>query len=203
MDQDFITAFVENFLSRLQAIKVSEESIEAFRNRHQIVHTKAKQTLIDPGDICKYSYLIISGGFVCRYIHENSGAACTINFYLDDLHPIMACVDSFFTQVPTHCELKAIADSVVIATSKDLVDELRAKDPYFARFYHDVVVTAMVEENEVKTKLIAYSSREKYEFILQEMPTVIQKVPSKYIAEFCGISAEWLSKLKKQKSVGD
>ncbi|MEL6670459.1 MAG: hypothetical protein AAFP08_15920, partial [Bacteroidota bacterium] len=72
-----------------------------------------------------------------------------------------------------------------------------------ARFYHDVVITAMVEENEVKTKLIAYSSREKYDFILQEMPTVIQKVPSKYIAEFCGISAEWLSKLRKQKSVGD
>ncbi|MEO0877468.1 MAG: hypothetical protein AAFY48_22945, partial [Bacteroidota bacterium] len=94
MDQNFITEFVENFLSNLRAIRVSEASIEALRNRHQIVHTKTKQTLINPGEICKDSYLIISGGFVCRYIHEKSGVANTINFYLDDLHPIMACVDS-------------------------------------------------------------------------------------------------------------
>ncbi|MEM6807022.1 MAG: hypothetical protein AAF696_36815, partial [Bacteroidota bacterium] len=88
--------------------------------------------------------------------------------------------------------------SVVVALPKWVVDGLREKDPYFAKYYHDTVITAMVEENEFKMKLIAYSAKEKYDFIIQEIPSVIQKVPSKYIAEFCGISSEWLSKLKKQ-----
>lgn len=199
MDQADISQFVENYLSSLRALKVSEESIEKLRNRHQIIHTKSKYTLVNPGEICRYSYIIIGGGFVCRHIHDKSGAASTINFYLSDLHPVMACIDSFFTQRPTNCELKAITDSVVIAISNNLLDELKEKDRHFAKFYYDVIINAMVEENEVKTNLIAYSSREKYDFILQEMPSVIQRVPSKYIAEFCGISAEWLSKLKKQK----
>ncbi|MEM6379909.1 MAG: hypothetical protein AAF705_17055, partial [Bacteroidota bacterium] len=140
---------------------------------------------------------VVQGGFVCRYIHEKNGTAKTINFYLVDLHPIMACLDSYFTQTPTHCELKAISDSIVLALPKTVVDHLVEQDKYFAKFHYDVVSTAMMEENELKTKLIAYSSKDKYDFILQEMPSVIQNVPSKYIAEFCGISAEWLSKLKK------
>ncbi|MCI4671852.1 MAG: hypothetical protein MRZ79_27165 [Bacteroidia bacterium] len=191
--------FIENYLHGLQfQMKLSEESIQLIRENHKIVQTKSKDTLILPGEVCRSIYLIIHGGFVCRYIHQETGEAKTINFYLNDLHPFMACLDSYFTQVPTNCELKAIADSTVIALPRTIVDRQKEKDFHFRNFYHDVVITALVEENEIKTKLIAYSSKEKYNFILDTMPSVIQRVPSKYIAEFCGISPEWLSKLKKQ-----
>ena len=68
----------------------------------------------------------------------------------------------------------------------------------FDGFYEGVITAAMAGENDLKAKLIAYSAKAKYEFVLQEMPEAIQRVPAKYIAEFCGISPEWLSKLKKQ-----
>lgn len=198
MSQEQITNFIDNYLMGLQTLKISEESIEHIRDKLKVVPVRSKHTLLLPGEICKYMYLIVQGGFVCRYIHEKTGSANTINFYLQDLHPIMACLDSYFTQVPTNCELKAIASSIVIALPKRTVDILKEADKHFAKFYHDVVITAMVEENELKTKLIAYSSKEKYDFIIEEMPSVIRNVPSKYIAEFCGVSPEWLSKLKKQ-----
>ncbi|MEL6973166.1 MAG: hypothetical protein AAFO02_23580 [Bacteroidota bacterium] len=197
MKEEQITQFISDYLDNLQSLKIAEESIARFRESIKVVHTKSKKTLVNSGDICKHMFLIMQGGFVCRYVHEKTGAAKTINFYLPNLHPIMACVDSYFTQVPSNCELKAIADSIVVAIPKTVIDELNNADPNMAKFYHSMVITAMVEENELKTKLIAYSSKEKYDFIVEELPAVIQSVPSKYIAEFCGISAEWLSKLKK------
>lgn len=196
--QDPITSYINTYLTNLQHLKVSEESVQYIREKLQVVRVKSKGTLIMPGDVCRHIYVVVQGGFVCRYIHEKTGAAKTINFYLETLHPIMASLDSYFTQVPTNCELKAITDSVVVAFLKKDIDTLVKQDPHFASFYHNIVITAMVEENELKTKLIAYSAKEKYEFIIQEMPSVIQQVPSKYIAEFCGISSEWLSKLKRQ-----
>ncbi|HAA13704.1 MAG TPA: hypothetical protein DCE41_19230 [Cytophagales bacterium] len=198
MSQESAKLFKENYLTNLQAMQVMPESIQLLRQKAKVVLVKSKHTLIMPGEINKNVYLVIEGGFVCRYIHETTGEAKTINFYLQDLHPVMACVDSYFTQVPTHCELKAVTDSVVLATPKMVMDQIVAEDLHFANFHHQVVNTAMVEENELKMKLIAYSAKEKYDFIIEEMPSVIQKVPSKYIAEFCGISPEWLSKLKKQ-----
>ncbi|MEM7513671.1 MAG: hypothetical protein AAF388_22285 [Bacteroidota bacterium] len=198
MSKDKTAQFISDYLNNLRSLQISDESLQHIHTKLKILDVKSKDTLLIPGEICKNMYVIVQGGFVCRYVHEKTGVAKTINFYLDDLHMIMACLDSYFTQVPTHCELKAISDSIVLALPKREVDLLRERDEYFARFYHDVVVTAMVEENELKTKLIAYSSKEKYDFIIKDMPSVIQKVPSKYIAEFCGISSEWLSKLKKQ-----
>jgi len=198
MPQNSSTQFIENYILGLRALKVTEESLHLLRSKLKVVSIKSKHTLLMPGETCRHIYLIIQGGFVCRYIHETTAEAKTINFYLQDLHPIMAPLDSYFTQQPTQCELKAITDSEVIAVPKGVIDSIRKRDPFFETFYEEVVTTAMVEENEVKTKLIAYSSKEKYDFILQKMPSVIQRVPSKYIAEFCGISPEWLSKLKKQ-----
>ncbi|MEO0686379.1 MAG: Crp/Fnr family transcriptional regulator [Cyanobacteria bacterium J06649_11] len=199
MSEVEIQQFIDNYLAALSRIKISEASIKLLRKKLSVVRVKSRQTLVHPGEVGKNVYLVVSGGFVCRHVHEKTGVAKTINFYLDDLHPVMARVDSFFTQEVSSCELMAITESIIITLPKVLLDVLIKEDPSFARFYYELVITAMVEENEVKTALIAFSSKERYDFIFQEMPSVVQRVPSKYIAEFCGISAEWLSKLKKQK----
>ncbi|MEO1437490.1 MAG: hypothetical protein AAFV80_18250, partial [Bacteroidota bacterium] len=182
-------------------MKVSEESIQHMREHIKLIRVKSKDTLIIPGEVCRNLYFIFEGGFVCRYVHSETGDAKTINFYLEDLHPFMAAIDSYFNQTPSDCELRAVKDSLVAAMPKHEIDRMVAKDINLANFNHEVVTTAMTEENELKAKTIAFSSKEKYDFILKEMPSVIQVVPSKYIAEFCGISAEWLSKLKKKSSI--
>ena len=110
MNQDTINTYIITFLQSLQELKVSEESIQYIKDHLQPFRVKAKDNLILPGKVCKDMYLIFQGGFVCRYIHPKTGAAKTINFYLNNLHPFMACVDSFFSQTTTNCELKAIAD---------------------------------------------------------------------------------------------
>jgi hypothetical protein len=52
------------------------------------------------------------------------------------------------------------------------------------------------EINDFEMKIIAYSSERLYNYLIQNHPIIIQQVPTKFIAEFMGISSEWLSKLK-------
>jgi len=197
MNREQALTYIDTYLKSLQPSYISEENFRAFYDSVKLHTVKSKDTLILPGEVCRNVYFVLQGGFVCRYIHEKTGDANTINFYLEDLHPIMVPVDSFFTQTPTNCELKAVTTSLIGALPLDTITTLMAQDELFLRFYKDVVTTVMVEENDLKTKLISYSSKEKYAYLVEEMPSVIQKVPSKYIAEFCGISPGWLSKLKK------
>ena len=152
-----------------------------------------------PGNTCTQLYFVVSGGFVCRYFNENLEIPKTINFYLDDLHPFMACVDSYFSQQPTACELRAVRDSIVLSMSKKNLDALMQSNPVLQGFYDTLVIQALVEENELKLKIISHNAEQLYQYLLDELPAVIQKVPSKYIAEFMGISAEWLSKVKRRK----
>ena len=56
----------------------------------------------------------------------------------------------------------------------------------------------MIAENDFRVKLITLSPEEMYNHITEKYPAVTMNVPSKYIAEFIGISAEWLSKIKRK-----
>ncbi len=57
----------------------------------------------------------------------------------------------------------------------------------------------MTKENKLKPNLISFSTKERYNFIIEKMPAAVKIVSSKYIAEFCGTSPKWLSKIKKKR----
>jgi CRP-like cAMP-binding protein len=189
------------FVQILRDMHLPENSIDAIREKVSIGRLKSGEVLLPPGKVCTHAWLVLQGGFVCRYINDELEVEKTINFYLDDFHPFMACVDSFFTQTPTQCELRAITDSVVIAMPKKQINELIAADPLLQRFYDDLVMNALVEENDLKLKIIAYPSERLYAYLQEHFSSVIRKVPSRYIAELMGITPEWLSKIRKKRRV--
>lgn len=185
--------------SILEHLRISEETRQQIADKIEVRRVKSNSILLMPGNTCTHLYFVVSGGFVCRYFNENLEIPKTINFYLDDLHPFMACVDSYFSQQPSACELRAVRDSVVLSMSKKNLDAMMQSNPVLQGFYDSLVIQALVEENELKLKIISHNAEQLYQYLLDELPAVIQKVPSKYIAEFMGISAEWLSKVKRRK----
>ncbi|GAB4413646.1 MAG: hypothetical protein OHK0039_20800 [Bacteroidia bacterium] len=157
---------------------------------------RARALLAGPGEVCQQAFLVLKGGFVCRHVDAEQDSYKTINFFLPDFHPFMACVDSFFSGQPTHCELRAIAASEVLVFDKVHIDAFTQRDLRLFAFFHELVTTALQEENDLKLKVISYPSPRLYDYLLSQCPQVIQQVPARYIAEFMGISPEWLSKLK-------
>lgn len=189
--------YIDTFLNQLSSLPINTTLLATIRENVKVLKLKPNTVLVSAGEICQNIYYVLEGSFVCRYIDEDSGNAKTINFYRNDLHPFMACVDSYFNQTPTQCELRAVSHSVVLSMPKKQIDTLLAESVALKQFYDLVVITALVEENDLKLKIISYSSEKLYDYLLRDFSSVIQNVPSKYIAEFMGITAEWLSKLKK------
>lgn len=190
----------QQLLEALGNLGVSEKSIATLEGKINLEQVKSGNQLISPNQINTQLYYVLSGGFVCRFIDENAEVNRTINFYLNELHPVMACIDSYFTQTKTQCELRAIADSTVLSIHKKEIDFLIGEDTQLKFIFDTLLIKALTEENDLKLKIIALKPDALYQYLIKTFPVVIQKVPSKYIAELMGISAEWLSKLKtKQK----
>jgi hypothetical protein len=187
---------MHKFLQLLQSSNISPALVENLVGKGKILQVKSQALLVKANTICDKMYFIMKGGFVCRYIDKQAEVEKTINFYLDDFHPFMSCVDSYFSETITQCELRAITHSEVIEFDKKDVDAFLEEDIHFFKFYHFMLTQALQEENDFKLKIISYSSERLYSYLIEHCPEVIQKVPSKFIAEFMGISSEWLSKLK-------
>lgn len=189
------------FFDQLQSANISLDRIENLLSKGKLLKVKSKSLLVQPGTICDKVYFVLKGGFVCRYIDKELEIEKTINFYLENLHPFMSCVDSYFSGTQTHCELRAIAYSEVLEFNKKDVDAMLLEDTAFFQFYHFMVTRAFQEENDFKLKIISYSSEKLYSYLITNCPEVIRQVPSKFVAEFMGISAEWLSKLKNKNRI--
>lgn len=188
----------DQLLNALQLSGVNENSIRLLSEQMKVVTVKSNQLLIKSGQINTHLYYVLEGGFVCRFVSEDADTERTINFYLNDLHPVMACIDGYFSQIKTSCELRAITDSTVLAISKKELDSLVAVDSSLKLLFDQLLTKALIEENDLKLKIISCKPDAFYQYIISEFPSVIHNVPSKYIAELMGISAEWLSKLKSK-----
>ncbi len=180
----------------LQNANFPPETIGKIFEAGKWIKVKNQEKLVSAHTVCDKLYFVLKGGFMCRFIDEELEVERTINFYLQDLHPFMSCVDSFFSETKTQCELVAIAHSEVIEFQKKDLETYMFEDMDFFRFYYRLLTTAFQEENDFKMKIIAYPSEKLYGYLSTHYPVIIQRVPNKYIAEFMGISPEWLSKLK-------
>lgn len=184
------------FIETLIEAQIPPDAIARIMSKAEVLTVKNHTKLIEPHEVCDTAYFILKGGFVCRYIDEDLDIERTINFYLEDLHPFMACIDSFFSGTKTKCELRAILPSEVLVLPKADIEAEIKHDFQLFQFYHVLVTTALQEENEFKLKIISYTSEQLYQYLIETYPMIIQRIPSRYIAEFMGISQEWLSKLK-------
>ena len=187
---------MKKLLEELQYSKISARQIENTLSKGKLLHVKSQSLLVEPGAICDKFYFILKGGFVVRFIDQELEIEKTINFYLEDFHPFMSCVDSYFSETKTQCELRAITHSDVIEFNKKDIDAIMLEDIVFFQHFYLMVTRALQEENDFKLKIISYSSERLYMYLVEHCPEVIRQVPSKFIAEFMGISSEWLSKLK-------
>lgn len=188
----------EQFKNQLEAFRVKPQTIEYLARSVELIEVSNRATLATPGDYCEEVYYIIKGGFVCRYFDENLYMGKTVYFYLADLHHIMACLDSYFKGVKTSYELRAIMDSSVVKLRKEDLDKALESDVNMFKLYNHIVINGFLEENLFLSKLISYSREELYSDLMKDYPEIIRDVPAKYIAEFMGISQEWLVKLKKR-----
>ena len=179
--------------------KVTIASINLFTAAGMILVVKKRSKIIQIGDVCDKGFFILEGGFISRVYNQQTKKSRTQNFFLEDFNQFMACEDSYFTGEKTNTDLLAIKDSVIIQFLKKDIERLCESNHDFNNFYYNfVIVNALKQESALRKMVNAFSKEELYNHLIDNYNSVIKNVPSKYIAEFIGISAEWLSKTKKR-----
>ncbi len=157
---------------------------------------KSQSILVEVGSVCNNIFLVQKGALVLSFVDSETGNEKAINFFTPEIQPFCTVSDSYFTGEPTQCRLKSIKNSSIVVFNKKDVDEITREHTSVMNYYLSKLNETLITENNFRMKLLTYSSERFYDFMVEKYPEIIQKIPSKYIAEFMGISREWLSKLK-------
>lgn len=156
---------------------------------------KSHTTLIRFSEVANKSFLVLKGGVVSLHVNPNTGAERAINFFIPQFHPIATVAESLYLNKPSEYHLKTFTTTTLVEIKKtDLENFLNSSE--FGQEFHHYGIQTLLEKNSLRALLISLSSSEMLQHLHSNHPQIMQHVPSKYIADFLGISPQWLSKLK-------
>jgi hypothetical protein len=177
---------------------LSQELIEELVPLGKLLNIKTYENLIEVGGKANSTFFVLKGGFINQHYDEQTEAFKTVQFHLTDYQPFITVLDSYFENKRSNNQIKAFTNSDVLAFNRSDLDSFLNNNIEFTRFYFKMLIQLLISENQFKTNLICLTPEQVYKYIIHNYPQISQKVPSKYIAEFLGITPQWLSKLKSR-----
>ena len=158
--------------------------IEKQYPKHHLLHQE--------GRTCNYLFLVKSG--VLRSFYHKDGKDITAHFVVD--HGVITGVDSFIQQKSSRYNIETLEDSTVYVLSQYDFDHFLKEHPEHERAVRLVVQDIYIDLVERVENLIFLNAQERYQKLITQNPSIVQRVSLGHIATFLGISQETLSRVR-------
>jgi len=180
-----------------QEIPMSNELWERVQESGNIIRLKKNEYLLKAGQVCHFGYFVNSGSLVKTFLNQN-GKEVVQGFYIDDAYAFLTEVTSYFSEHESAFQVKALESCELIEFPKSKLDELVTNFPDWAFFFHKITGKSFENLYMFSAMRLSLSAEEFLLFLYRQHPIYMQRIPDKYIAQFMGVSKEWLSKLKRK-----
>ena len=153
---------------------------------------KKYQFLIQEGEAVKYHYFVLSGLLKLVYTDE-AAKEHIVSFAMEDWWE--SDFYAFYTQTKATLSLECLEDTEVLCLSLDGYKTLCDNLPKMVRFFLEKANFGFIASQRRIISWLTLSSKERYEQLLKQSPSLIQRVPKSLLAAYLGVSRETLSRL--------
>ncbi len=175
-------------------MSLSEDEEQAIRANTSIRSYEKGTVLLEQGQIAQECYFVLEG--CVRQYHIEEGTEKTTFFYTEE-----QWVDSFesnINQVPSQHYFSCVEDSILVLGNQNKGDELLEQFPKFEKIYRKILEKDLSEQQQMMASYITDSPEQRYLKLLQNRPSLIQRVPQYQLASYLGVQPESLSRIKKR-----
>ena len=156
---------------------------------------RKKQYLSQEGDVCRHNAFVCKG-FLRSYFVDDKGVEHIMNFAPENYWAGDRA--SLSTGLPSKYNVDALEESDILLISKENFEMLCKAIPAFNDLINAILHKSFVVSQERIHANITYTAQEKYSNFIDKYPSIVNRVPQHMIASFIGISAETLSRIRKQ-----
>ena len=161
--------------------------------------TIAKRTfLLQPGDIERNIYFV-NKGCLRMYHTDKEGQVHTVCFYPENW---WACdIVSFFKEKRAMNTIQALEDTEVYYLTLPRLEELLLKVPKFERFFRILTQNGFEMYQRRIISNLSKTAEQRYLEFRKHYPGLEQRIAQKHIASYIGITAAFLSMMRKEKKL--
>lgn len=154
------------------------------------------EILMPAGSIARHVYFVIKGClriFLCDENGEESTRFLVFEGNMGTAFP------SFALKEPSAAAIQTLELSELLMISYEDRELLYQQIPAWERMDHKELEKEYIKAIRRIESLITTDSKERYQLLMKDNPEMIRRLPSRIIADYLGISAETLSRLKAKK----
>ncbi len=176
-------------------VQLYEEEWDVFVSYFESQMLKKKTFLVKEGDICQYEAFVTKGCFRIFYINEK-GAEINLSFAFEDWW--LTDIDSFTNQIPALLSIEAMEDCTVFLISKKNKDLLYQALPKTEKLFRVMTQKTLIALQRRMIDNLSKTADDRYLELIQKYPKLEQRLAQHHIASYLGISAEFLSKIRRK-----
>lgn len=177
-------------------LELSPSSAEMVARCFQPQVVRRQQVLLREGEVAQHLYLVASG-CLRVFLSKNDGNEST-RFLLFP-GEIGTALPSFVHCQPSTATVQSLGAGEVLLLSRPDQQRLAQQVPGWETLQYKALEESYVACIERLEGLLMLSAKERYQALLQQHPQLVQRLPSRIVAEYLGISYETLSRIKAQR----
>jgi CRP-like cAMP-binding protein len=157
---------------------------------------------------CPKDHLLLREHTVSDYIYFIEKGAARIFYHKKDKEvtewialdrQFFLSITSFFQRTPSHLIIQTIEPSLVYGIHHNDLMALADKHHSVEKMLRKMITLSLILSQQRMDSIQFETAQQRYEKLLQNTPTIIQRVPLSYIASFLGVTLETLSRIRAQK----
>ena len=154
-----------------------------------------KEFLLRSGQVCRNVYFVEEGLLRCYYLKDGMEVS---SWFMKE-GGICMSVESFLRQECSQENIQALENTVVYFIHHKELEEVCRGFPAF-----ETIARSLLKEFYIRSEQRSFSIRmqkthERYDWIREKFPDLLQRVPAKYIASYLGMTEVMLSLIRRRK----
>ena len=184
---------MNTFLEQNSALLLeTPELAEAFQNIMMFEKYSKHHILHEAGSVCDFMFIITSG--IARVFYYKEDKDITVHFSAEQ--ESVTTIDSFIQRKKSKYNIEALEDLEVLKISHSELENLFDSNPKFERFGRLFLQQIYIDLVERIDDLQLHTAQERYQMLLEKKPYLFQRVASKHIASFLGMTPETFSRIR-------
>ena len=179
-------------------LPLGDNEKEALISRLTERKIKRKQYILQEGDTCKYFSFVVEGCFK-TYGVDHSGKEHNLLFTAEN--DWLTDIDSLHKERPSKLFIEALEPSVILQISKGDLWYLYSNYPKFDRNFRVIIEDKYIELQNRLLQTFSTTAYERYESFLEQYPNLANRLPNTQIASYLGITPEFLSKIRNERTL--
>ncbi|MDP4208547.1 MAG: Crp/Fnr family transcriptional regulator [Bacteroidota bacterium] len=188
-----ITSKLKGILHNI--IQFSEDEYEFIEPYFEKVVLKKNQILLEEGQLCNAVFFVESG--VLRNYYDNNGLDVNLSFTFEN--QFTTIIEAYINREPSKISIQALEKSEVWTIRIRDISKEKGSFANLSTFIRRIAIRVLFATEEHHNMIMMNSPVDRYRYLLEKKPELIQRIPLTHLASYIGITRETLSRIRSNK----